>query len=66
MIELPPASAGGVQSAKVDGQGDLSPGRYIDPFNTTGPTPIAGGDNISVSPGRSIMLAVTFGLSPKR
>ena len=39
---------------------------YTDPFNTTGPTPIAGGDNISVVPGRSIMLAVTFGLSPKR
>jgi iron complex outermembrane receptor protein len=39
---------------------------YTDPFSTTGPTPIAGGDNISVLPGRSIMLAVTFGLSPKR
>jgi iron complex outermembrane receptor protein len=39
---------------------------YTDPFNTTGPTPIAGGDNISVIPGRSIMLSVTFGLSPKR
>jgi iron complex outermembrane recepter protein len=39
---------------------------YTDPFNTTGPTPIAGGDNISVVPGRSVMLSVTFGLSPKR
>jgi iron complex outermembrane receptor protein len=39
---------------------------YTDPFTTAGPTPIAGGDNISVIPGRSIMLAVTFGLSPKR
>ena len=40
---------------------------YIDPFTTTGATPIAGGDNISVLPGRStVMLAVTFGLSPKR
>jgi iron complex outermembrane receptor protein len=39
---------------------------YTDPFNTTGPTPIAGGDNISILPGRSIMLSVTFGLSPKR
>jgi iron complex outermembrane receptor protein len=39
---------------------------YTDPFNTIGPTPINGGDNISVLPGRSIMLAVTFGLSPKR
>jgi iron complex outermembrane receptor protein len=39
---------------------------YTDPFATAGPTPIAGGDNISVIPGRSIMLAITFGLSPKR
>jgi iron complex outermembrane receptor protein len=39
---------------------------YTDPFNTTGQTPIAGGDNISVLPGRSIMLSVSFGLSPKR
>jgi iron complex outermembrane recepter protein len=39
---------------------------YTDPFTTTGPTPVAGGDNISVLPGRSIMLAITFGLSPKR
>ncbi len=39
---------------------------YTDPFNTSGPTPIAGGDNISVLPGRSVMLSVTFGLSPKR
>ena len=39
---------------------------YTDPFTTSGPTPIAGGDNISVLPARSIMLSVTFGLSPKR
>jgi iron complex outermembrane receptor protein len=39
---------------------------YADPFKTTGPTPIAGGDNISVVPARSVMLSVTFGLSPKR
>ena len=39
---------------------------YTDPFNTSGPTPIAGGDNISVLPGRSVMLSVTFGLSPQR
>jgi iron complex outermembrane receptor protein len=39
---------------------------YTDPFNTSGPTPIAGGDNISVLPARSVMLSVTFGLSPKR
>lgn len=37
---------------------------YVDPFNTTGQTPINGGDNISVLPGRSVMLSVTFGLSP--
>jgi iron complex outermembrane receptor protein len=48
------------QSIKANGAS------YINPFTTTGPTPIAGGDNISVLPGRSIMLAVTFGLSPKR
>ena len=48
------------QSIKANGTG------YIDPFTTAGPTPIAGGDNISVLPGRSIMLAITFGLSPKR
>jgi len=39
---------------------------YTDAFNTTGQTPINGGDNISILPGRSIMLSVTFGLSPKR
>jgi iron complex outermembrane receptor protein len=48
------------QSIKANGTS------YVDPFTTAGPTPIAGGDNISVLPGRSIMLAVTFGLSPKR
>ncbi len=39
---------------------------YTDPFNTNGPTPISGGDNISILPGRSIMLSVTFGLPSKR
>lgn len=39
---------------------------YTDPFNTAGPTPIAGGDSISVLPGRSVMLSVAFRLSPKR
>ena len=39
---------------------------YTDPFNTSGPTPIAGADNIGVLAGRSIMLSVSFGLSPKR
>lgn len=32
MIELPPASAGGVQSAKVDGQGHFSLGGYYRSF----------------------------------
>jgi iron complex outermembrane receptor protein len=39
---------------------------YVDPFNTVGQTPIAAGDNISVLPGRSIMLSIQIGLSPKR
>jgi iron complex outermembrane receptor protein len=39
---------------------------YTDPFNTSGPTPIAGGDNISILPARSIMVSVTFGVGPKR
>jgi iron complex outermembrane recepter protein len=39
---------------------------YTNPFTTTGPTPVAGGDNISVLSARSIMLSVTFGMSPKR
>jgi iron complex outermembrane receptor protein len=39
---------------------------YTDPFNTIGQTPINGGDNITVLPGRSIMFAVTFGFNPKR
>ncbi len=39
---------------------------YTDPFNTSGPTPINGQDNVSILAGRTIMLSVTFGLSPKR
>ena len=39
---------------------------YVDPFNATGQTPINGQDNVTVLPGRSIMLTVTFGLTPKR
>jgi iron complex outermembrane recepter protein len=39
---------------------------YTDPFNTAGPTPIAGSDNISILPARSVMLSVTFGFSPKK
>jgi iron complex outermembrane receptor protein len=39
---------------------------YTDPFNTNGITPIAGGDNVSILPGRSVVLSVQFGLSPKR
>jgi iron complex outermembrane receptor protein len=38
---------------------------YADPFNSTAPlTPIAGGDSVSVLPGRSVMLSITFGFSP--
>jgi iron complex outermembrane receptor protein len=39
---------------------------YTDLFNTVGQTPISGGDNVSIIPGRSIMLSVIFGYSPKR
>ena len=38
---------------------------YTDPFNTIGQTPISGADTISVLPGRSVILSVTFGISPK-
>ncbi len=40
---------------------------YSDPFNATFTSaPISGADAVSVLPGRSVMLSVTFGLSPKR
>lgn len=39
---------------------------YTDQFNTKGPTPIAGGDNIGVLPGRSVVLSIQFGFGPKR
>jgi len=39
---------------------------YADAFNTAGPTAANGGDNVSLLAGRSVMLSVTFGLSPKR
>jgi len=40
---------------------------YTDPFNATSPTaPINGADNVSIFSGRSIVLSVTVGLSPKR
>jgi iron complex outermembrane receptor protein len=39
---------------------------YVDPFTTIGQTPISGADAVGVLPGRSVMLSVTFGLSPKR
>jgi iron complex outermembrane receptor protein len=38
---------------------------YTDPFRTDGPTPINGQDAVSILPGRSIMVAVTFGFLPK-
>jgi iron complex outermembrane receptor protein len=37
---------------------------YTDPFATLGPTPYNGGDNITILPGRSIMLTVIFGYNP--
>ena len=39
---------------------------YADAFNTVGPTGANGGDNVSLLAGRSVVLSVTFGLSPKR
>jgi iron complex outermembrane receptor protein len=39
---------------------------YTDQFNTSGQTPINGGDNVSILSARSVTLTVTFGLSPKR
>jgi iron complex outermembrane receptor protein len=39
---------------------------YTDSFTTSGPTPVAGGNNIIILSSRSVMLSVTFGLSPKR
>jgi iron complex outermembrane receptor protein len=38
---------------------------FTDPFNTTSPTPIAGGDNLGFLPGRSLSVAVTFGFAPR-
>ena len=39
---------------------------YTNPFTTVGQTPINGQDNISIFPGRSIMVSVIFGFSPRR
>jgi iron complex outermembrane receptor protein len=39
---------------------------YTDGFNTNGQTPISGADALGILPGRSIVLSVTFGLSPRR
>ncbi len=39
---------------------------YTDPFATLGPTPYNGGDNITILPGRSIMLSVIFGFNPHK
>jgi iron complex outermembrane receptor protein len=38
---------------------------YTSPFLTEGPTPMNGQDNVSILPGRSIMVSVTFGFLPK-
>lgn len=40
-------------------------GTCTDQFTTTGPTPIAGGDNVSFLPGRSFSVSVTFGFAPR-
>jgi iron complex outermembrane receptor protein len=53
---------GSVQTQTIAANGTT----YTDPFNTNGPTPITGGDNMSILPGRSVVLSITFGLSPKR
>ncbi len=37
---------------------------YADSFNTAGPTLINGADTVSILPGRSIVLSVTFGFTP--
>lgn len=39
---------------------------YVDPFTTAVPATISGLDQLSLLPGRSITVSVTFGLSPKR
>jgi iron complex outermembrane receptor protein len=39
---------------------------YADNFNTIGQTPVAGADSVSILPGRSIVLSIQFGWSPKR
>jgi iron complex outermembrane receptor protein len=40
---------------------------YTNPFvATVAQAPLSGADNISIFAGRSIVLSVTFGLSPKR
>ncbi len=39
---------------------------FSNPFVATGPTTIAGADNVAVNAGRSILLTVTFGSSLKR
>jgi iron complex outermembrane receptor protein len=38
---------------------------YVDGFNITAPVTISGQDNVSILPGRSIMLSVIFGYNPK-
>jgi iron complex outermembrane recepter protein len=39
---------------------------YVDPFNTNGQTPLAGGDNVGILAGRSVALTLIFGFGPKR
>jgi iron complex outermembrane receptor protein len=39
---------------------------YVNPFVTNGPTPVNGGDQLTVLPGRSVSLSIIFGYGPKR
>jgi iron complex outermembrane receptor protein len=60
------SSATGITLAGSPLTQNITGTNYTDPFNTLGPTPINGQDNVSILAGRSIMLSVTFGLAPKR
>jgi iron complex outermembrane receptor protein len=59
---------GVTQATSATGPSFTSGGQtYTDPFNATSPAaPINGADNVSIFSGRSIVLSVTVGLSPKR
>jgi iron complex outermembrane receptor protein len=60
-------SINGITLANSSTAVPVTPGSLFgNPFLATGQTPIAGGDNVGVNAGRSIMLTVTFGTSMKR